>query len=75
MGRLLIWMHLLLLTVLLASVQKAAACSCSQAHPQTKFCESDFGTTVISHSITSFILDIINIIYFVILYYYEKYKL
>ncbi|XP_011156559.1 LOW QUALITY PROTEIN: tissue inhibitor of metalloproteinase [Solenopsis invicta] len=42
MGRLLIWMHFMLLTVLLAPVQKAAACSCAQAHPQTKFCESDF---------------------------------
>ncbi|XP_018394401.1 PREDICTED: tissue inhibitor of metalloproteases [Cyphomyrmex costatus] len=46
MGRLLIWMHFLLLTLLLVSVQKAAACSCAQAHPQTKFCESDFVVVV-----------------------------
>ncbi|TGZ52466.1 Uncharacterized protein DBV15_08874 [Temnothorax longispinosus] len=46
MGRLLVWTHFLLLTVLLAPVQKAAACSCAQAHPQTKFCESDFVVVV-----------------------------
>ncbi|KYM75603.1 Metalloproteinase inhibitor 3 [Atta colombica] len=46
MGRLLIWMHFSLLIVLLASVQKTTACSCAQAHPQTKFCESDFVVVV-----------------------------
>ncbi|EFN65977.1 Metalloproteinase inhibitor 3 [Camponotus floridanus] len=42
MWRLLLWTHFLLLTVLIAPVQRVAACSCMQAHPQTKFCESDF---------------------------------
>ncbi|KAL6437347.1 hypothetical protein ACFW04_005089 [Cataglyphis niger] len=46
MWRLLLWTHFLLLTVLLAPVQKVAACSCAQAHPQTKFCESDFVAVV-----------------------------
>ncbi|XP_011062525.1 PREDICTED: metalloproteinase inhibitor 1 isoform X1 [Acromyrmex echinatior] len=46
MGRLLMWMHFSLLIVLLASVQKTTACSCAQAHPQTKFCESDFVVVV-----------------------------
>ncbi|XP_067207100.1 metalloproteinase inhibitor 3 isoform X1 [Linepithema humile] len=42
MWRSLLWTHFLLLTALLAPVQRVAACSCKLAHPQTKFCESDF---------------------------------
>ncbi|EFN82588.1 metalloproteinase inhibitor 3 isoform X2 [Harpegnathos saltator] len=46
MRRLLLWTHFLLLTVLLAPVQRVAACSCAPSHPQTQFCNSDFVAVV-----------------------------
>ncbi|KAH0953043.1 hypothetical protein HN011_001320 [Eciton burchellii] len=46
MQRLLLWMHCLLLTVLLAPVQRVTACSCMPAHPQMQFCGSDFVAVV-----------------------------
>ncbi|XP_020298685.1 metalloproteinase inhibitor 3 isoform X2 [Pseudomyrmex gracilis] len=53
MSQLLLLMHFLLLTVLLAPVQRVAACSCMPMHPQSKFCHSDFVVVVRVKNITT----------------------
>lgn len=73
MRRLLVWMHCLLLTVLLAPVERVAACSCAPAHPQTQFCESDFGITILHNSRILFCILFFNITDITIKYFLYKF--
>lgn len=46
MWQLRFWSYLLLVALSLAPVQRVVACTCRRSHPQTLFCNSDFGKSL-----------------------------